>query len=92
MLMQFGKARGWCYALGAEIEELKKQGWAESSEEERLAIIEEKRKSLTLETAPKVVETAIIEQQQEAVKGKPGRKPKNHLLGGVNGNNSKQSK
>lgn len=85
MLMQFGKAQGWTYALGAEIEELKKQGWVESSEEERLAIIDEKRKAIN---APE--KSVIIETQQEAVKGKPGRKPKNHLLGGVHGNRTDQ--
>lgn len=81
MLMQFGKSRGWCYAIGAEIEELKKQGWIESSEEERLAIIEEKRKSINANG-----KSVIVEPIQEAVKGKPGRKPKNFLTGGNDGN------
>lgn len=92
MLMQFGKAQGWAYALGAEIEELKKQGWVESSEEERMKIIEAKRKAIEVKNEPLKAEPAIIEQQQEVVKGKPGRKPKNHLLGGVDGNYSKQGK
>lgn len=37
-----------------------------------------------------IQEHVTIEPVREAVKGKPGRKPKNLSLGGNNGNNSKQ--
>lgn len=96
MLMQFGNAKGWMYASGADVDALKAQGWVESSDEERSAIIEEKRKAKAEWSVVKVPvqddkKSATIAVQQEAVKGKPGRKPKTL---GVNsdGNRPKSSK
>lgn len=68
MLMKHSE-HGWQNASSLEAEEMKKNGWAESSYEELANVIAAKN-------APKIEEAAIIEPQQEAVKRKPGRKPK----------------
>lgn len=71
--------KGWCYANGSEIDTLKAQGWAESSEEERQEVISCKNK-------PKEVKCETVEPLREAIKGKPGRKPNNYMAGLGNGN------
>lgn len=62
---------GYHNASGSEIEELKKSGWVEVTEDDWKKIIANKNKK-----EPENIESVIIEPQQEAVKGKPGRKPK----------------
>lgn len=79
MLMKHEK-HGWHNALGIEVEDMKKNGWEESSYDELKAIIAAK-------TAQKVNEDDTIEVQDAPAKGKPGRKPKIYL-GGINGDNS----
>jgi len=82
MLMRFGNGQGWHNATQSEIEEMKKNGWEESSEEERTKFIAAKNQ-------PIVEKSVTIEPQREA-KGKPGRKPKNKVAGGVYGDDSDQ--
>lgn len=72
MLMRH-EVNGWHNASGLEVEEMKKNGWIEVTEAEHLAIIAAKRKA---KDEPLKEVSVIIEPQQEAVKGKPGRKPK----------------
>lgn len=79
MLMRHD-VNGWHNASGPEIEDMKKNGWIESSYEEYKKVIDAKK-------APKHEEPVIIEAQDATVKGKPGRKPK-LSLGGIYGDNS----
>lgn len=66
---------GWHNASGIEVEEMKKNGWIESSYEEYQKVIDAKK-------SPQLKEAVIIEPQDAPAKGKPGRKSKN-LMGGI---------
>lgn len=78
MLMRHDE-HGWHQATGLEVEDMKKNGWIETSDAERKKIIDAKK-------SPQKVEADIIEPQDAPAKGKPGRKPKN-LMGGIYGDN-----
>lgn len=71
---------GWHNATSLEAEDMKANGWVETTEAERNKIIKAKN-------APKVQETVIITPQDTPAKGKPGRKTKLYL-GGIYGDNS----
>lgn len=73
---------GWHNATSLEVEDMKKNGWIERSEEFRQKIIDSKK-------SPKKQENVIITPQDAPEKGKPGRKRKN-LMGGIYGDNSNQ--
>mgnify|MGYP001583423616 CR=1 FL=1 len=62
--------QGWHNAMSSEVEEMKKNGWLESSYEERAKIVAAKY-------APQSETTETPETLQEKPNGKPGRKPKN---------------
>jgi len=78
-LEEDGVVIGWANAEGQDSIDLKAQGYVESSEEERQKIIESKKRKID----KPIVESVTIAPQQEAVRRKPGRKPKNF---GVNSN------
>ena len=78
MLMRHDE-HGWHNANGIEIEEMKKNGWIESSYAEYQKVVDAKK-------SPKQKEAVIIEPQDAPAKGKPGRKPKLYL-GGIYGDN-----
>lgn len=71
---------GWHNASGLEVEDMKKNGWIESSDEEY-------QKVITAKKSPQNKEADIIEPQDAPAKGKPGRKSKN-LMGGIYNDNS----
>lgn len=75
MLMQHPE-HGWHNASDLEKDEMKKNGWLESSEEERQKLI-----------AAKVGKGVIIATQDAPTRGKPGRKPK-LFLGGSYGDST----
>lgn len=60
---------GWHNASGLEFEEMKKNGWIESSYEEHAKFVAAKRAAKETSETP--------EAPQVKLKGKPGRKPKN---------------
>lgn len=68
---------GWHNASSGEVETMKKNGWIESSEEERAIIIAEKLQPETL---------------QIPIKGKPGRPPKKPQGMSENGNRPNSNK
>lgn len=72
-------------ASGSEVEEMKKNGWYEYSYEQHAKDCAAKY----AKNAEKVSESDTIKPTREAVKGKPGRKPKSSL-GGVHGNRTDQ--
>lgn len=76
-----GVVKGWANASGQEEADLKSFGFVESSEEERQSIISKKHNIKE--------ESATIAPAREAVKGKPGRKPKNFYLGNHGDNSNK---
>lgn len=63
-------------ASGAEVEEMKKNGWYEYGYEQHAKDCAAKYAKTSTELVVEQAETVIIKPQQEAVKGKPGRKPK----------------
>lgn len=77
MLMRHDQ-HGWHNAGGIEVEEMKKNGWIESSYEELQKVIDAKKKPQN---------DVIITAQDAPERGKPGRKPKN-LMGGIYNDNS----
>lgn len=70
MLMRH-ENHGWHNAVGSEIEEMKKNGWIESSYEEHAKFVAAK---YTVNEVKKEIPAVI---QAIPVRGKPGRKPKN---------------